>query len=127
MVLRVRFIPGEIIGKPGQANTGMKHAERWPPTVVDLLLLLEAKAADIDYTHSMPVGSYPSGGSASNVVDVGGKASKCVLDWYIWGGCQELSNRIQVDTAPTWNHTVRFSSWLAKDGEQGLVEDLSCC
>ncbi len=108
-------------------NTGIHLPQRWPASVEEIWLLLEAPSAGDEGPHPMPVGSYPSGASAYGVLDMAGNATEWTLDWYTWQGYQDLPERNPVGTGPPWNHSVRGSAWVDKDGEQSLVEDLSRC
>jgi sulfatase modifying factor 1 len=110
-----------------QANTGIELASKWPPTVEALWNLLETEKVDDLRPQPQPVGSYPQGSSAYGVMDMVGNASEWVLDWYTWQGYQDLPERNPVGSSPPWNHSVRGSGWVDKDGEQYVVEDLSRC
>lgn len=113
--------------EPGKANTGLQGAAFWPATVEDIWRLLEANAADYDDPHPSPVGSYPRGASAYGVMDMAGNASEWVQDWYNWQGYQDIAQYNPVGSGPPWNHSLRGSGWVDKEGEQHLVKDLSRC
>ena len=109
------------------ANTGLQVTEFWPATVEGIWELLEVSSTNQDYPHPEPVGSYPQGASAYGVMDMVGNASEWVQDWYSWQGYQDIEQRNPVGSGPPWNHSLRGSGWVDKEGEQHLVEDLSRC
>jgi sulfatase modifying factor 1 len=111
----------------GLANTGLDQSSQWPDTVEDIWLLLDPAAVGTGYPQPQPVGSYPQGASAYGALDMSGNAAEWVFDWYNWQGYQNLPERNPVGSAPPWNHSVRGSSWVDRDGEQDLVQDLSRC
>lgn len=112
---------------PRRANTGTKHSTNWPPTVEGIWYFLEADLSNDENPHLMPIGSYPLGASPYGVLDMAGNATEWVLDWYNWEGYEDLPARNPVGDAPPWNHVVRGSAWVDKQGEQYLVADLSRC
>lgn len=113
--------------EPARANNGLQGSSFWPLALEDIWSLLDARSVDEDYPQPQPVGSYPQGVSAYGVLDMVGNASEWVLDWYNWDGYQDLPSRNPVGSEPPWNHSVRGSGWVDRDGEQNLVADLSRC
>jgi formylglycine-generating enzyme required for sulfatase activity len=111
----------------GRANTGLDQASHWPASLEDIWLLLDPSATDDGYPQPKPVGSYPQGASAYEVLDMSGNAAEWALDWYNWQGYWDMPERNPLGSAPPWNHSLRGSSWVDRDGEQGLVKDLSRC
>jgi formylglycine-generating enzyme required for sulfatase activity len=90
-------------------------------------LLLIASPSGSGAPHPSPVGSYLSGASAYGVLDMAGNASEWVLDWYTWQGYENLAERNPIGVSPMWNHSVRGSGWVDRDGEQDRIPDLSRC
>jgi len=113
--------------KPGMANTGLDEASYWPDNIEEIWPLLDISSARKNYPRPRPVGSYPQGMSSYGVMDMAGNASEWVLDWYNWQGYQDLAQHNPIGEQPSWNHSLRGSGWVDRDGEQGLVEDLSRC
>ncbi len=112
---------------PEAANLGIEGAADWPPSLEAIWSLLEEPPQDWDAPRLQPVGSYPPGASGYGVLDMAGNASEWVLDWYSWEGYQDLPERNPVGDGPPWNHSVRGSGWVDREGMQDLVADLSRC
>jgi formylglycine-generating enzyme required for sulfatase activity len=73
-----------------------------------------------------PVGSYPAGASPYGVMDLVGNASEWTVDWYNWGGYDDMPDRNPVGLGPEWNRAIRGSSWVAY-GVVGWGQDRSRC
>ena len=112
---------------PDLTNTGSDRSMLWPPSVEAIWLLLLAPPGGAVGPHPQPVGSYPQGASAYGVLDLAGNASEWVLDWYSWQGYENLPLHNPVGVSPLWNHSLRGSGWVDRDGEQERVADLSRC
>lgn len=119
--------PWGNIWDPERANTGIERSSQWPPRVEDIWQLLKAAPNNETFPQPVPVGSFTQGSSAYGVLDMAGNAAEWVLDWYNWQGYEGLPARNPVGSAPPWNHVVRGSAWIDKQGGQHLVEDLSRC
>ncbi len=106
--------------QPERANTGIQGSAYWPSTLEEIWSLLENGSAGEDYPRPQPVGSYLQGASGYGVLDMAGNASEWVQDWYSWEGYQDLPERNPVGEGPPWNHSVRGSGWVDRDGERDI-------
>ena len=122
-----RIYPWGDEWEPEKANTGIQSSAYWPPTLEAIWSLLEIPPGDSDAPRPSPVGSYLRGASGYGVLDMVGNASEWVQDWYSWEGYHDLPEHNPVSDGPPWNHSVRGSGWVDRDGEQDLAADLSRC
>jgi sulfatase modifying factor 1 len=113
--------------QPENANNGIQGSAYWPPTLEAIWSLLELGSESEGYPRPQPVGSYPQGVSSYGILDMAGNASEWVQDWYSWEGYQNLPESNPMGEGPPWNHSLRGSGWVDRDGGQDLVANLSRC
>jgi formylglycine-generating enzyme required for sulfatase activity len=111
--------------QPGRANDGLNAASRWPPAYEEAWGML--RIGEEEGPRLMPVGSYLPGMSQAGVLDLIGNASEWVADWYNWAGYADLPTADPLSGGPPWNHVVRGSAWFERQGNAGLVPELSRC